>query len=67
MIRNIFEDGWHSWAVGQSIVDVNDEIKIAVLRELEINCHVTGFHVYKTDWIPFISEMLPAEMERTNI
>ena len=48
-------------------VDVNDEILITVLREVEFNCHVTGYHVYKTDWHPFIGEILPAEMEPTNI
>ena len=34
---------------------------------LKKNSVITGHHIYKTMWTPFIGEMLPAEREEGNL
>ena len=37
------------------------------METLKKNSVVTGHHIYKTIWTPFIGEMLPAEIEEGNL
>ena len=38
----------------------------AMSNYVEVNSHITGYHVYKDIWIPVLGETLPAVMEPTN-
>ena len=42
------------------------EIPLIILKEIEVNSHIAGFHVYKTVWEPYVGEQLHAGMESTN-
>ena len=34
---------------------------------VELNSHITGYHVYQTEWVPTIGETLRGEREPDNI
>ena len=38
----------------------------AMANYVEVNSHITGYHVYKDIWVQVLGETLPAAMEPTN-
>ena len=42
------------------------EIPLVIVKEMQVNSHIAGFHVYKTAREPYVGEQLQAEMEPTN-
>ena len=37
------------------------------MAHMEVNSHITGYHVYKTEWVPFCGETLCGEREPSNV
>ena len=44
-----------------------EEFQIVLIRSYEIDSFITGYHVYKADWTPFVGEKLTGVMESTNL
>ena len=42
------------------------ELPLVIVKEMELNSHIAGFHVYKTVWEPYVGDQLQSEMEPTN-
>ena len=40
------------------------KIPLITVKEMEINSHMIGFHVYKTVWEPYVGKKLQAEMDQ---
>ena len=66
--RKIFSKKENKEAAEVKLEDILtcDEIPIVRLKSYAINAFVMGYHVYKKNWTPFITEELQDFMEPTN-